>query len=217
MNHIDPRLASAFAYDAVDIAANRAGQLSPEQEQKFRNAARRARRASPRIMLVLVLVAVLVAVISVMFAAFATSVPSNQLLIGGGATAVFVALIGLLSLLNFRQANKMDNVQVLVAEGRPIITPTGLESHSRMDVGGVGFHILWGDIDYFDDATIYRIYHTWIGAGVPVILSIEVLTSNDRELAHYDRRHDHPVVPQAGWEPADPHRRGTGGDHSSRA
>jgi len=173
MNHIDPHLASAFAYDAVDIAANRAGQLSPEQEQNFRNAARRARRASPRIMLVLVVV------IGVVFAvlATATSVPSNQLLIAGGATGAFIALIGLISLLNFRQANKMENMQVLVAEGRPTITPIGLESHSRLDVGGVGFNILWGDIDYFDDATTYRIYHAWIGAGVPVILSIEVMAT----------------------------------------
>jgi len=173
MNHIDPRLASAFAYDAVDIAANRAGQLSPEQEQNFRDAAGRARRASPRILLVLVVV------ISVVFAALATatSVPTDQLLIAGGATGLFIALVGLISLLNFRQANKMENMQVLVAEGRPIITPIGLESHSRLDVDRVGFHILWGDIDYFDEKTTYRIYYSWVGAGVPVILSIEVVAS----------------------------------------
>ena len=173
MNHVDPRLANAFVYDAVDIAANRAGQLSPEQEQNFRNAALRARRASPRIMVALVVV------IGAVFAALATatSVPSNQLLVAGGATGVFVALIGLLSLLNFRQANKMGNMQVLVAEGRPLITPIGLESHSRLDVGGVGFHILWGDIDYFDDTTSYRIYYAWIGAGAPAILSIEVVAN----------------------------------------
>jgi len=171
MNHIDPRLASAFAYDAVDIAANRAGQLSPEQEQNFRYAAGRARRASPRIMMALVIV------IGVVFAALAmaTSVPTNQLLIASGATVVFLAFIGLISLLNLRQANTMEHMQVLVAEGRPVITPIGLESHSRLEVGGVGFHILWGDIDCFDDTTMYRIHYAWIGAGVPVILSIEVV------------------------------------------
>ncbi len=51
----------------------------------------------------------------------------------------------------------MENMQVLVSEGRPTNTPIGLESHSRMDIGGVGFSILWDDIDHFDDSTIDRI------------------------------------------------------------
>ena len=58
-----------------------------------------------------------------------------------------------------------------------MITPIGLESHSRLDIGGVGFNILWGDIGCFDDATTYRIHHAWIGDGVPVILSIEVVAN----------------------------------------
>lgn len=171
MNQIDDTLAKVFAYDAVDLAANRAGQLSPDQHVMFTRAAHQARRRAPRVMGMLVLV--LGAVFG--FLAVQGTVPMNQLAIGGAVAMIFVALIGLLSLLNYRQANKMEHMQVRVTEGLPIASPSGYDGHWRLDVGGVRFNIMSGDIDFFNESTVYRIYHAYIGVGTPVILSLEVV------------------------------------------
>lgn len=47
MHQIDPVLSETFFFDAVDVAANRSGRLSPDQEQGFR--ATISRRALPRL------------------------------------------------------------------------------------------------------------------------------------------------------------------------
>ena len=71
-----PTLAQVFSFDAVDLAANRAGQLSPDQAVMFTNMAGMARRRPWR---VLVLLAFAVVVAIVMLAA--QGAPADQLTI----------------------------------------------------------------------------------------------------------------------------------------
>ena len=173
MNPVDDTLARVFAYDAVDLAANRAGQLSPDQRAMFTAAAHSARRRPPVIMSMLVLT--MVALFGLL--AVQGAVPRQQLALAGGAVAMFVALIGMISMLNFRQANKMEHMQVLVTQGVAVISSLGFDGHSRLEVGGVRFNIMSGDIDFFRTDIVYRIYHAYIGVGTPVILSLETVRS----------------------------------------
>lgn len=171
MNPVDDTLARVFAYDAVDLAANRASQLSPDQRSMFTAAAHRARKRPPVIMGILVLV--MVALFG--FLAAQGVVPEQQLALAGGAVAMFVALIGAISMLNYRQADKMEHMQVLVTQGFPVISSLGYDGHSRLEVGGVRFNIMSGDIDSFRADTVYRIYHAYIGVGTAVVLSLETV------------------------------------------
>ncbi|MCB9382436.1 MAG: hypothetical protein H6513_17260 [Acidimicrobiaceae bacterium] len=165
-----PTLAQVFSFDAVDLAANRAGQLSPDQAVMFTNMAGMARRRPWR---VLVLLAFAVVVAIVMLAA--QGAPADQLTIAGGACAVMVALVTAVSMLNLRQARAMERPAVQVTQGRPVKTPSMTIDRWWMDVGGVRFSIDRADADLFSEHTVYRIYHADLGVGSPGILSVEVL------------------------------------------
>ncbi|MGB8858317.1 MAG: hypothetical protein WCC60_03630 [Ilumatobacteraceae bacterium] len=171
MNPVDERLARVFRYDAVDLAANRAGQLSPEQERQYSSLARGARRHPPR-MMAFVLLAV-----GAGFGYFASQgdVPRDQLFLVGGLLLLFVAVIGALLMLNYRRADRMEHMQVLVTQGLPAVKSTTTPEYKRLVVGGVKFNMMWDDTECFDPRTEYRVYYSHIGIGSPVILSLEIV------------------------------------------
>ncbi|MEQ1699625.1 MAG: hypothetical protein ABMA25_05920 [Ilumatobacteraceae bacterium] len=171
MSDIDAWGAS-FTAEPADLAANRVGQLSPTQREFYTRSAAAARRRPPIIMLLLVVV------LGGMFAFLASqgTFPTDQLLMAAGATAVFVGIIGLISMLNYRQADKMANMQVLATQGHPRAWRIGGDlPTSKLEVGGVRFNLLSDHAEQFDETRVYRIYYAHIGVGTPVILSFEIV------------------------------------------
>lgn len=172
MSEADTWGATNFAAESADLAANRTGQLSVTQREFYSRSATAARKRPPVIMLLLVIG------LGGMFAFLATqgTIPSDQLLVAAGATAVFVGIIGLVSMLNYRQADKMANMQVLATQGHPRAWRIGGDlPSSKLEVGGVRFNLLSDHADQFDETSVYRIYYAHVGVGTPVILSFEVV------------------------------------------
>lgn len=172
MSDVDAWGATNLAAEPADLAANRSGQLSANQRQFYSRSAAAARKRPPIVMLLLVLV------FGGLFAFLATqgTIPADQLLIAAGATAVFVGIIGLISMLNYRQADKMANLQVLATQGHPRTWTIGGDlPSSKLEVGEVRFNLLTDQARQFDERRVYRIYYAHIGVGTPVILSFEVV------------------------------------------
>lgn len=172
MSEVDAWGGTSFAAEPADLAANRVGQLSATQREFYSRSADAARKRPPIIMLLLVLV------LGGVFAFLATqgTIPTDQLLIAAGATAVFVGIIGLISMLNYRQAAKMANMQVLATQGHPRAWRTGGDlPTSKLEVGEVRFNLLSDHAEQFDETRVYRIYYAHIGVGTPIILSFEVV------------------------------------------
>lgn len=170
MRH-DLTLAQVFSFDAVDLAANRAGGLSPDQATMFANSARIARR-TPRRIAVLVLLAAVASLVMLKVQGMATS----HLVVPAVAVGVVGSIVVAISLLNLRQAKVMDQPVVRVTEGVPSKRPSNTFGRWWLEVGGVRFSVDHGDIDLFDDRTVYRIYHADLGVGSPGILSLEVVS-----------------------------------------
>lgn len=172
MSEADTWGATNFAAEPADLAANRTGQLSATQREFYSRSAEAARKRPPIVMLLLVVV------LGGMFAFLATqgTISTDQLLIAAGATAVFVGIIGLISMLNYRQADKMSNLQVLATQGHPRTWSIGGDlPSSKLEVGDVRFNLLTDHARQFDETRVYRVYYAHIGVGTPVILSFEIV------------------------------------------
>ena len=171
MKQVDPSLAERFAFDAVDVAANRAGQLSPDQQAYFRTMARQARRRVPRVLFMLVFVVVAV----LAFASTQPGVDRTQLVIAGGAVVAAASIVMGITALNYRAANAMDQVVVRVTQGPAVTGPDSTPGHWHVDIGGVRFHITAMDADTFRTETVYRVYYANVKIGTPLPLSMEVV------------------------------------------
>ena len=171
MKQVDPSLAAQFAFDAVDVAANRAGQLSPDQQAYFRTMARQARRRVPRVVLLLVLVVVGVLV----FASTQPGVGRTQLVIAGGALIAAASVVLGITSLNYRMASAMEAAVVRMTQGPAVTGPDSTPGHWHVDIGGVRFHVTALDVDFFLPETTYRVYYTNVKVGTPLPLSMEIV------------------------------------------
>ncbi len=168
---IDHDLARIFAFDAVDLAANRAGHLSPDQEVMLRNASRLGRRRTRRIVpLVVVLAGVMVAL--VLGTASEISVGLVAALLGGltlvlGLMAVFVRTAE-------RTYRAYERPIVRSVEGVALAEPSATPGSWWVRVGGVRFPVMSGDAPSFRDDTVHRVYYLDDVMGAAALLSAEV-------------------------------------------
>lgn len=174
MYQIDPVLSQTFFFDAVDVAANRSGRLSPDQEQGFRQMAERSRRAVPRL-LVLVGAAVIG---SLVIASFMPGAGGSQLLIAAGALTAAFGVIALIIRTNSTRADRYQAVAerpiVKYAEGTPTEYWNTTSDIRYLVVGGARFPMMWDDIAKFRPERTYRVYFTEIGSK-PQMLSVEIV------------------------------------------
>lgn len=171
MNRIDRSLANTFMFDAVDLAANRAGQLSPDQLAGYRAAARVSRRHVPKItIMVTILIAGLLVLVGVQ-----PSVPTDQKYLIAGILLLFYAIIILITRRNYRLADNMENLQLHMVQGTAEVSPTASAGFWKVTIGGVRFGMMSDDTQCFQPDVVYRIYYTDLGVGSPAILSAEVV------------------------------------------
>lgn len=174
MYQIDPVLSQTFFFDAVDVAANRSGRLSPDQEQGFRQMAARSRRAVPRL-IVLTAGAVIG---SLVLASFMPGAGGRQLLIAAGALAACFGVIVLIIRLNATSADRYqaaaDQPVVKIAEGQPSEHWNTTSDIRSLVVAGVRFPMMWDDIAKFHAERTYRVYYAELGNKAHM-LSVEVV------------------------------------------
>lgn len=170
MNRIDRDLANTFMFDAVDLAANRAGQLSPDQLTGYGAAARASRRQVPRLTVFMTILMVgLFVLVGVQ-----STVPMDQKYMIGGFLLLFYAVILLLVRRNYRLADNMEHLQLRVVQGTAEASPTTSVGFWKVEIGGVRFGMMSGDTNCFQPGVVYRVYYTELGKR-PAILSAEVV------------------------------------------
>ncbi len=172
MNQIDPTMAATFFFDAVDVAANRSGHLSPAQAERFRVAARVSRAHVPKVMAIVVVAVV----VSFVVAANGAGVDAAQLALVGGLLLLALAVITLLVRRNYAMADQLDQPyhEVKQAESRPTTHWNTTSDIRSLVVGGVRFPMMWDDLELFREDTVYRVYYTQLGKR-PQMLSVEVV------------------------------------------
>jgi hypothetical protein len=172
MKPADPRTSEQFHFDAVDLAANRTGRLSPEQERQFSQMAG-VIRTQPKKIYVLLFIAV---VAMTVFMAKQPNVPKDQVFIAGGAMLVMLTIIVMITRLNYRRADAMEQLTVLQVEGQPKVYRSTSEGFWIAKIGDVKFQADSISIGIFDQERTYRVFYTRISRMTsPVILSMETL------------------------------------------
>ncbi len=168
---IDHDLARIFAFDAVDLAANRSGHLSPDQERMFRAAAAHGRRRTRRVVPV-----VLVLAAAAVVAALATSTEVTPALIGalGFGLAVPLGLVAVFTSKASRTYAAYESPVVRTVEGRAEASPSATPGHWWVEVGGVRFSMMSGDTAVLRDGALYRVHYLDGVMGRPALLSAEV-------------------------------------------
>lgn len=173
----DTALARAFGFDAADLAANRAGRLSPDQAAGFAAMARMGRRSGPR--MAIVFGVLLVAGVAAGLAGSHTAITPALVAITVGIAAV----PGTIFLIAYRSQRKRlgawEQPQVRTVEG-PARAWSPFDDTYRLEVadparGPVRFAVLWDQTDVFHEGVVYRVHHLVPGSGHPVILSIETV------------------------------------------
>ena len=174
MNQIDPKLSAAFFFDAVDVAANRSGRLSPTQEQGFQVEASVSRSSVPK---VLTLTAIAI-VAGFVYSSVQPGADLSQMLLVAGLLLVAFGIIALIARKNLTRAAQLDVAReqpsVLVAEGLPTEHWNTTSDIRSLVVAGVHFRMMWDDIEKFHKDTVYRVYYAMIGKQ-PRMLSVEVV------------------------------------------
>lgn len=162
-------LARIFAFDAVDLAANRAGHLSPDQQVMFHNA---ARQGGGRALLVLALV------LLVGCAAAAVVATGGQPAGFGIAAGLLVAPTIAIALLNRSQRRRvaaMSDPVLRSVEGEVSIGMTMPSGFRIMHCGPVQFEIQSADAQYIRHGHRHRIHYVEGGTRAQTVLTIEKL------------------------------------------
>lgn len=174
----EAKLGREFGFDEKDLAANREGRLSAEQELIAKNAAAYSRRQMPRIK-ALVVIAFAVAIALVVYG---VSVTPGGSLTGGIVAAVILAWIaGIIWF--FMRKNRpyqeaLERGELLTVEGVVSFAPVAFDE----SVGGATYRVLIDDKKYFTifgdqmdsltDGARYRFHYMDIAIG-KAIYSVE--------------------------------------------
>lgn len=174
---IDHDLARIFSFDAVDLAANRSGHLSPDQERMFTAAAAMGRRRTRRtVPLVLVLV-VTAAMVAVTMSGEVTAALLGTLAVGLGVPVLLIVVFG-------RKAQRTyaayEIPVVKTVEGTADAHPSATPGSWWVVIGGVRFPVMSGDATRFRDDAVYRVHYLDGVMGRPALLSAEVCRRTSR-------------------------------------
>jgi F0F1-type ATP synthase assembly protein I len=174
----EAKLGREFGFDEADLAANRDGRLSDEQELIRRNTAAYTRRRAPRIRALLVIVfAVAIALV-----VYGATVAPGGSATGGIVGAVILAWVAGIVLFFMRKnrpyQEALDRGEILTVEGAVSFEPVAFDE----GVGGATYHVFVDDKKYFTifadqmdsltDGGRYRFYYMDIAIG-KAIYSLE--------------------------------------------
>lgn len=168
---IDHDLARIFAFDAVDLAANRSGHLSPDQEVMLGNASRLGRRRTRRVLPLIALPSV-GSVALMLGTASEISVGLVAAIVGG--LALVLGLVAVFLRSAERTYRAYERPAVRMVEGVALAEPSATPGSWWVHIGGVRFPVMSGDAPSFRDGAVYRVYYTDGVMGGAALLSAEV-------------------------------------------
>jgi hypothetical protein len=174
----DPTLATAFGFNEDDLAANREGRLSADQEIIRRNMLSYVKRRTPRVKVFLgVVFAAALALV-----AYGISVTPDGGVTAGIVVAVILGWIGAIVMWgmgrNRRHQAALESTTVHAAEGEVSFSPVAFDE----GVGGNTYTLRVGDaklvvfgdqMDAMTDGARYRVYYMETGLGRSVPSSLE--------------------------------------------
>jgi hypothetical protein len=169
----DPRLGEAFAFDAVDLAANNAGRLSPEQERLLgHGAAVGARRQSRATVAVIIVFGLAIVVTAGGIAVTPGSGPEAALVAAG--ILAFVAGIVVWGMRRGRRLQRtLTERRLLTTEGR-LAVRTSYNAHWYAHVGAARIGVDRYQAETLCEGGTYRVHYLSSDDGA-IPMSLELL------------------------------------------
>ena len=169
---IDPAMAREFGFDEADVAANRQGQLTPDQQIMFANASRRGRHRV-KVMVGIVCVLVVAAVVAALIGS------NTELTPGLIASIVGIALLPIVGVAVVSRGigtnlTAFENPRIASVDGRATWRPA-MSDGVYLDVGGITFAVFADQAEQFDPERTYRVHYLVTGASTQAVLSVEVI------------------------------------------
>ena len=171
----DPRLGDAFVFDEVDLAANRAGELSPDQALIRRNTVSATERHGRRSVVMVVIAAVAAAVSVVMVVRATPGAGVGTLLTGLGIVAALTVVLTVLARRNRVLAAGMARARLAHVEGAMDADWEAMMETYVLIVGGVRFRVDRLQYESVTPGARYAVHYLEGGPHGPWLLSLERL------------------------------------------